>query len=111
MKTTLLLLLILIGQSVFGATSDLRLTERREACRAIAQLLDYDEGVSLSLCANGAWNVSDVEEGNGHRQVAFDWEGKISRFQGGNDRCSGYVHTYRASNGRRRIEVLDLSCH
>lgn len=103
-----------VSSQAFGTaegTSDLTMAEKRQACRAIAQDFDYDSGVSLSLCASGAWNVSDVEIGSGHRQVAFEWEGKVSRFQGGVDRCSGYVHSYLRRDGKKRIEVLDLKCH
>ncbi len=84
--------------------------EKRAACQAIIDTLDYDEGSNVSLCMRGEWIISDVEEGRGNRQVAFNWAGKASSFERSIDKCSGYVLTQTISYRKKTMSVIDLEC-
>lgn len=110
MKKMALVSICFATLAVHAGPNDIKNLEKREACKAIMQHLDYDEGLSFPLCIAGEWMISDVEEGRGNRQVAFSWKGKISRYQGGTDKCSGYVYSFPTETGARKTQVIDLTC-
>lgn len=101
---------IAVSTNAFAGPNYMTDKEKQLACKAMIDSLDYDEGNSIPLCISGRWIISDIEEGRGNRQVAFNWTGRLSNLQGAVDQCDGYVFTGSGTRGRKSMKVLDLSC-
>lgn len=110
MKNLMLISIFFFSLSAFAGPNFMTNFEKQKACRAIMEYLDYDSGLSVPLCVSGKWVIHDIEDDHSNRQVAFDWEGKISKHQGGNDRCDGYVYSYTNGKGKIITNVIDLRC-